>query len=330
MKKIIIPMLAAALLFSACCIESFAIKSETSADESPAIAEMGRANDPAAAELTGVEIGSTIDESGEYTDGVGNIWTYSFRLPKILGVDTEYTRVINNKMDELITSCIQPGLDGMSEGYSLGYTGASYEYAVNGDIISLVVSLHSDWGMTYNYAYNLDSHGNEVSKSDVLAAAGYTEESFLQAARDRLNSYFSVFDMPAEYLSIIEECRLKTVDPANCNMDMQVFLGMESMLCFEAQTYSAAGADSYYHIFALGTDTGFTENQLAALALSYYEYSTGYRPQYVGIELEGGTAYIQLYDQVDGHNSTANWYTVDTFSGVGTDIMNFPINITCR
>lgn len=66
----------------------------------------------------------------------------------------------------------------------------------------------------------------------------------------------------------------------------------------------------------------YSNEEARTLALSFYQAQTGYAPQYAGVQNNAdGTLTIQLYDEVDGHNSTSAWYTVDRVTLVGTDDM---------
>lgn len=67
--------------------------------------------------------------------------------------------------------------------------------------------------------------------------------------------------------------------------------------------------------------TFYTNEELQNIALAYYRANNDdYTPQFSGIQTNpDSTATIQLYDQTDGHNSTAAWYTVDRVTLKGTD-----------
>lgn len=63
-----------------------------------------------------------------------------------------------------------------------------------------------------------------------------------------------------------------------------------------------------------------TDEELTELALCYYEKHYGYRPNDAGLQDNGdGTVSIQLYDNLDGHNSTCAWYTIDRLTLLGKD-----------
>ena len=73
----------------------------------------------------------------------------------------------------------------------------------------------------------------------------------------------------------------------------------------------------------------FTNEELAELAVHYYAGThDGYMPANSVAELqEDGTVAIQLFDEVDGHNSTADWYYVDRFTAKGTNVLGEPVDL---
>lgn len=75
--------------------------------------------------------------------------------------------------------------------------------------------------------------------------------------------------------------------------------------------------------------TFFSNEQLSAMALAYCEGHTGYRPSMVSTIINmDETISIQLYDLVDDHTSTTDWYTVDRYTGTGFDILSQPVDLT--
>lgn len=65
----------------------------------------------------------------------------------------------------------------------------------------------------------------------------------------------------------------------------------------------------------------YTNQELANIAQYYYMANNdGYVPEASGIQTnDDGTVTIQLYDQLEDHNSTAAWYTIDRVTLIGTD-----------
>lgn len=65
----------------------------------------------------------------------------------------------------------------------------------------------------------------------------------------------------------------------------------------------------------------YTNQELANIAQTYYMANNdGYVPEASGIQNnDDGTVTIQLYDQLEDHNSTAAWYTIDRVTLLGID-----------
>lgn len=64
----------------------------------------------------------------------------------------------------------------------------------------------------------------------------------------------------------------------------------------------------------------YSNEELCRMALDYYTAQTGYTPSSAGSRSNAdGTVTIQLYDNLEDHNSTSAWYTVDRFTAEGTD-----------
>ena len=76
-------------------------------------------------------------------------------------------------------------------------------------------------------------------------------------------------------------------------------------------------------------DGGFTEEELKYMARLYYGSRHNHDPEFVEGEMtDDGMFTIQLYDSFDGHNSTADWYTIDPKTGKGHNILEEPIDLT--
>lgn len=92
----------------------------------------------------------------------------------------------------------------------------------------------------------------------------------------------------------------------------------------ETLTYvSDQGADSFRF---------YSNQELCDMALAYYQAQAG---EEAGDGLtaaaqtnEDGSVTIQVYQNLGDHNSTAAWYTVDRFTGAGTDGVGDPVDLT--
>lgn len=69
----------------------------------------------------------------------------------------------------------------------------------------------------------------------------------------------------------------------------------------------------------------YSDDELCNMALQYYVNKTGYTPGHVDI---GTNGVIHLYDVVTNHTATCDWYYVDRNTGIGTNMLNEPIDLS--
>lgn len=73
---------------------------------------------------------------------------------------------------------------------------------------------------------------------------------------------------------------------------------------------------------------GYSERALLEAARYHYSVLYGYAPRHVDIDsYNGDEVIIHLYDIVDNHVSTYDWYTIDVYTGTGTDFLDNTIDI---
>ena len=209
---------------------------------------------PAAASSTADEPVFTVFEK-ESSLGVDDPAYFLIRVPAFATkyydtdrLNTEiyafYMKYIRNDLRELERT------GDYSRGISFPYAG--YEYHVNGNIISLLCEIQDYVGGRYCLAINTDPEGRELSREDVLSAAGMDEERFLARAREVIAAEFfdTLTDIPEGLLQEAEETRAKTLSEENL-LDTQIFLSEEGRLSIYVRVYSMAGAGAYMHIVDL-------------------------------------------------------------------------------
>lgn len=92
--------------------------------------------------------------------------------------------------------------------------------------------------------------------------------------------------------------------------------------------------DGAYETFLYVSDdcdnfTFYSNEELEEMALNYYEMENDYRPQYAASSDDGtGEITIQLYDLVEDHTSTSDWYYIDPVTGAGTNLMGNDVDLT--
>ena len=75
--------------------------------------------------------------------------------------------------------------------------------------------------------------------------------------------------------------------------------------------------------------TFYSSDELCLMARDYLRSENGSEPQYTNAYItESGLIAIHLYDIVDDHTSTCQWYTVDRFTAQGTDFFDEPVDLT--
>ena len=76
---------------------------------------------------------------------------------------------------------------------------------------------------------------------------------------------------------------------------------------------------------------GYSDSELTDMAKNYYEMKNGEVPPYVEIEddpSEEGKVMIRLYEIVDDHTATWDWYIVDRTTGRGEDVIGNEVDLT--
>ena len=73
----------------------------------------------------------------------------------------------------------------------------------------------------------------------------------------------------------------------------------------------------------------FTDEMLCERAKAYYQSVHGEEPPIVEVDsVDGDEVTIHLYEIVDEHTATWDWYTVDRNTGIGTDVLGNEIDLS--
>lgn len=86
---------------------------------------------------------------------------------------------------------------------------------------------------------------------------------------------------------------------------------------------------NYQVISNESTKKEYTNEELVKLASDYYEKLNGKKAQFVEVDhTDGDNVVIHLYEVVDGHTATFDWYTINKKSAKGTDFLENEIDLT--
>ena len=271
MKKILALVLALALALALCaCGEEKAPESggprsdvEVTPIPKPSESGSGKTETPATPAPTDkpaapdILVTDKCDVSGTLTYDQGYCDYFSFTLPEISGVHTDYILEVNREIDRIYDEFVAPSLAAMEdpEGYPEHFCTA-YSHAETDGVHSILITCDSDWGMDYYWCFNFDAWGEAVDNADLLALAGMTPDSFVKTARGFLTDYTDL----SEYFEDDgwKTYQAQTVAEDNLNAGMPMAILPDGGLCFIATVYTPAGAGEYDSAFEI-LDSGDVE-----------------------------------------------------------------------
>ena len=194
MKKILAFSLSILMLLSLCACSSAAAESSApptasvsaSAKVSPPAAVTVPAPDPSASpspsetpapspaeseEPNGAEkyISVYREDKGEYKDSVGNSYCYSYVIP-MFDLDGVNVTMLNDEIATKFEPIVDESLLSIEDGFSISILSIGYEAYLNGDIVSLVVSIDYDTDYVVKWVWNLDVSTKEGVDGDDLFA----------------------------------------------------------------------------------------------------------------------------------------------------------------
>ena len=180
MKKILAFSLSILMLLSLCACSSAAAESSApptasvsaSAKVSPPAAVTVPAPDPSASpspsetpapspaeseEPNGAEkyISVYREDKGEYKDSVGNSYWYSYVIP-MFDLDSVNVGMLNDEIITKLEPIVDESLLSIEDGFSISILSIGYEAYLNGDIVSLIVSIDYDTDYVAKWVWNLD------------------------------------------------------------------------------------------------------------------------------------------------------------------------------
>ena len=120
------------------------------------------------------EVYFTEDKSGTYTDSVGNVYNYSYKIPAFSGGSEDAER-INKYFDDALRPIVEDELAAMEDELSL-MTGEKCEVFESGDVTSVLVSVYYPNDYIQYYTASMNTRENrEMNNADIAAAYGIDE-----------------------------------------------------------------------------------------------------------------------------------------------------------
>lgn len=178
---------------------------------------------------------------------------YSIPLIDLPG---DYIETVNSEIYDTLYPIAQDSMDEIAEyGYPMTSGGVSYQWSVNGDILSVVICnlYYPDFsGGEEYFIYNISiSEQTEVTKEALLDSVGLTLSEYNDLAGRALysNAYRSlsmVVENNQSGITFANEILSRTISQTNID-ETRPFLDDNGCLNLIGLVYSPAGADAYYH-----------------------------------------------------------------------------------
>ncbi len=176
--------------------------------------------------------------------------TLEYAIPQI-NLDGEAIVAVNEEIMAYYQSIVDDELTAYEEGYSNICYSIAYEWTVNDDVLSLLITVKLDWAEPMPYrVYNVS-----ISEARLLSAEEMYEIADLDAdtIREMLGSYY--FDMygnlsPSDFGDYYYDQLENTLADENVQR-AEIYLDENGGACVIGQVYSMAGADYYSYIIAV-------------------------------------------------------------------------------
>ena len=107
------------------------------------------------------------EEKGEYKDSVGNSYEYSYVIP-MFDLDSVNVGLLNEEIITKLEPIVDESLLSIKDGFSISILSIGYEAYLNGDIVSLIVSIDCDTDYETKWVWNLDVSTKEGVDGDYL------------------------------------------------------------------------------------------------------------------------------------------------------------------
>lgn len=180
----------------------------------------------------------------------------SYRIPRVLIEGEEIDRA-NDELYDAAFSRIMSSLESVEDGSEPYIISSSYEWAVNGDILSLHYMeelFYDDYILHTVYNYSI-SHGTVLSKEELLQLIGWTLPDFEEKCRQVLISELFKSLIPEEFEQTRDEVEIGwqwyeaysgTLTDENIRTAVP-FLNEKGHLCMLGYAYTlyAGGGDSF-------------------------------------------------------------------------------------
>lgn len=203
--------------------------------------------------------GALVEDAFSYEDTSTPDFPHKFAIPKI-NIDSSEIDDLNTQIYDAMYPTIQDEIDKFEENGFWFYNNISYEWAVNEDVLSLMIhwDLPAESGAGKWDIYNISVSGKRImTKEELLSAYGISEAEYREKVKQALVSEYLDYAMGWYYESNgADDFFLKQLNNtgADSNIDIaQPFINKDGQLCAVGECYSLAAGNHYPHQVNLET-----------------------------------------------------------------------------
>ena len=293
--------------------------------------------------LVSIDFDNLVSDAFSYTDA-GESSSFEYHIPKI-NIDDAAIAQLNQ---EIYAGLEYDHIASDIAAYGFAYHSASYQWSVNGSILSLVTKTDDTMAAWTEYSvYNISIlDGTEITDEELVSSVGLSMDDYYIKVEQALGSkYWEGWDRANEQFQNNSFCEMfnaqleNTISQENLRKALP-YLNSEGQLCIIAPIYSMAGADYYYHELNLSDLTlipdykygveiqahaiNISQEEAYQIACDYWDFTPGDVADETGFELfvsydttitsqnSGKTYYCYLLRwMVDAGSDTAHLSTCD-------------------
>ena len=293
--------------------------------------------------LVSIDFDNLVSDAFSYTDA-GESSSFEYHIPKI-NIDDAAIAQLNQ---EIYAGLEYDHIASDIAAYGFADHSASYQWSVNGSILSLVTKTDDTMAAWTEYSvYNISIlDGTEITDEELVSSVGLSMDDYYIKVEQALGSkYWEGWDRANEQFQNNSFCEMfnaqleNTISQENLRKALP-YMNSEGQLCIIAPIYSMAGADYYYHELNLSDLTlipdykygveiqahaiNISQEEAYQIACDYWDFTPGDVADETGFELfvsydttitsqnSGKTYYCYLLRwMVDAGSDTAHLSTCD-------------------
>ena len=272
--------------------------------------------------LVSIDFDNLVSDAFSYTDA-GESSSFEYHIPKI-NIDDAAIAQLNQ---EIYAGLEYDHIASDIAAYGFADHSASYQWSVNGSILSLVTKTDDTMAAWTEYSvYNISIlDGTEITDEELVSSVGLSMDDYYIKVEQALGSkYWKGWDRANEQFQNNSFCEMfnaqleNTISQENLRKALP-YLNSEGQLCIIAPIYSMAGADYYYHELNLSDLTlipdykygveiqahaiNISQEEAYQIACDYWDFTPGDVADETGFEL-----FVSYDTTITSQNSGKTYY----------------------